>query len=53
MRHDIELRVNGCVHQVNVHEHRTLAEVLRNELGLTGVKQGCGAGDCATITNLN
>jgi aerobic-type carbon monoxide dehydrogenase small subunit (CoxS/CutS family) len=48
----ITLRVNGEVHEVAVPVHKTLLEVLREELGLTGTKHGCELGECGTCTVL-
>ena len=48
----IELKVNGESYDVAVKPNRTLLEVLREELGLTGTKEGCDAGDCGTCTVL-
>lgn len=48
----ITLKVNGEVHELAVEPHRTLLEVLRNELGLTGTKRGCDEGDCGACTVL-
>lgn len=50
--HNIELNINGDLHPVTVTGTTTLLEVLRNQLGLTGTKEGCGAGDCGTCTVL-
>ncbi len=47
---EIELRVNGVLHQVSVEPHRTLLEILREDLFLTGAKEGCGMGDCGACT---
>jgi aerobic carbon-monoxide dehydrogenase small subunit len=47
---EIELRVNGVPYQVRIEPHRTLLEVLREELFLTGAKEGCGMGDCGACT---
>jgi len=50
MRLDIE--VNGRRHTLDVDPSQTLLEVLRDELGLTGTKYGCGEGRCAACTVL-
>lgn len=44
----ITLRVNGETHEVAVPVHKTLLEVLREDLGLTGTKHGCEVGECGT-----
>jgi nicotinate dehydrogenase subunit A len=46
------VRVNGVDHQLEVEPSRTLLSVLRTELGLTGTKYGCGAGECGACTVL-
>jgi carbon-monoxide dehydrogenase small subunit len=46
----IELRVNGVLYQVSIEPNRTLLEVLREDLFLTGTKEGCGCGDCGACT---
>ena len=43
---NIQLTVNGENKQVMVGANRTLLQVLREELGLTGSKDGCSSGDC-------
>lgn len=48
----IELHVNGDAHRLAVEPWRTLNEVLRDELNLTGTKLGCGTGDCGACTVL-
>ncbi len=48
----VALRVNGADRQVLVAPERTLLEVLREDLGLTGAKEGCGVGACGTCTVL-
>ncbi|HXQ48514.1 MAG TPA: (2Fe-2S)-binding protein [Thermoplasmata archaeon] len=40
------LRVNGADHPVSLQRERSLLYVLREELGLTGTKYGCGEGEC-------
>lgn len=46
----IELNVNGALHEVLVKPQQTLLEVLRDSLGLTGAKEGCGLGGCGACT---
>jgi len=48
----IDLRINGEVREVVVEPRTTLLHVLREELGLTGTKEGCSAGDCGACTVL-
>ena len=48
----VTLRVNGEVHEVAVPVHKTLLEVLREDLNLTGTKHGCELGECGTCTVL-
>ena len=48
----LSLRVNGESRRVAVPVHRTLLEVLREDLGLTGTKHGCELGECGTCTVL-
>ncbi len=48
----ISLRINGDVQNVLVFPHKTLLEVLREDLGLTGTKQSCGEGACGSCTVL-
>ena len=47
-----ELRVNGERHEVAFAPHKTLLEVLREDLDLTGTKHGCELGECGTCTVL-
>jgi aerobic-type carbon monoxide dehydrogenase small subunit (CoxS/CutS family) len=49
---DITLIVNGARYAVSVEPRCTLAEVLRDQLGLTGTKIGCNAGECGACTVL-
>ena len=48
----IEFKVNGVPRRLEVEPHRTLLEVLRDELGLTGTKRGCDQGHCGACTVL-
>jgi carbon-monoxide dehydrogenase small subunit len=48
----ITLKVNGDEYPVAVQPWRTLVEVLREDLGLTGTKIGCQTGDCGACTVL-
>lgn len=52
MKHTIELKVNGETHDIVVESHRTLLEVLRDTLGLTGTKESCDLGSCGACTVL-
>jgi carbon-monoxide dehydrogenase small subunit len=49
---DIHLTVNGKMRTVQAEPCRTLLEILRDHLGLTGTKEGCGAGDCGACVVL-
>ena len=48
----ITLRVNGRRHRLKVEPRWSLLEVLREKLGLTGSKLGCGRGECGACTVL-
>ena len=48
----VRLTVNGRSHILHVAPYRTLLEVLRDELGLTGTKSGCEDGNCGVCTVL-
>ncbi|HET6323683.1 MAG TPA: (2Fe-2S)-binding protein [Planctomycetaceae bacterium] len=50
MSGEIGLRVNGVKHKVEAEPDRMLLGVLRDELGLTGSKYGCGEGQCGACT---
>ncbi len=52
MSGSIELTVNGSPHQIPAEPARSLLSVLREEIGLTGAKYGCGEGECGTCTVL-
>lgn len=46
----MQLTVNGQVHDIDVEEDMPLLWVLRDELGITGVKYGCGIAQCGACT---
>ncbi|OHD75835.1 MAG: (2Fe-2S)-binding protein [Spirochaetes bacterium RIFOXYC1_FULL_54_7] len=46
----IRLTINGNLYERNVVEHRTLLRFMREDLGLTGTKEGCGMGECGACT---
>jgi carbon-monoxide dehydrogenase small subunit len=48
----MKLRVNGNDYEIEVEPHRTLLDVLRYRLGMTGTKEGCGTGSCGSCTVL-
>ena len=50
MKQPIRLRVNGEDYEVFVEPWKVLSEVLREELDLTGVKEGCQTGECGACT---
>jgi carbon-monoxide dehydrogenase small subunit len=52
MKRILRLHVNGEEFEVLAEVHRTLLEVLREDLGLTGTKQGCDLGTCGACTVL-
>jgi len=53
MRHaQLALSVNGEAVETSVAPYKTLLEVLREDLGLTGTKHGCELGECGTCTVL-
>lgn len=51
-QHSIDVDVNGAHHQVTCEARRTLADVLRHDLGLTGTHLGCEHGICGACTVL-
>jgi carbon-monoxide dehydrogenase small subunit len=46
----IEIKVNGVMHEIDVQPWDTLLDVIRDKLGLTGTKEGCGLGECGACT---
>src|ERR1700761_4007710 len=49
---DIILDINGAAHEVSVEPRRTLADVIRDDCGLTGTHLGCEHGVCGACTVL-
>lgn len=52
MKRLIEIEVNGELREAVVEPRTTLQEVLRDQFGLTGVKEGCQTGECGVCTVL-
>lgn len=48
----MKLTVNGNTRTVNAHPMKRLLDVLREDCGLTGTKEGCGEGECGACTVL-
>ena len=48
----IEFTLNGTLMEVEVPPHWTLLKLLREKLGFTGTKEGCGIGECGACTVL-
>ncbi|MDO8616427.1 MAG: (2Fe-2S)-binding protein [Dehalococcoidia bacterium] len=49
-KHLITLTVNGHPYEIAVEPRWTLLETVREQLGLTGSKEGCGTGDCGACS---
>jgi aerobic-type carbon monoxide dehydrogenase small subunit (CoxS/CutS family) len=49
-KHRVRLRVNGTEHELLVEARRTLADMLRHDLGYTGTNVGCEHGICGACT---
>ena len=52
MKHTIHITVNGQPNEIEVDPWRTLLEILRDQLNLTGTKQSCAEGHCGACTVL-
>jgi len=50
MKRALTLHVNGEEHQIEIEPNRLLLHVLRDELGLTGTKEGCSIGVCGACS---
>ena len=51
-KHQIALKVNGIPQEAEVPSNMTLLVLLREQIGLTGTKDGCSAGECGACTVL-
>src|SRR5688500_20238416 len=49
-KREVSFKVNGRQHRVEVFPMARLLDVLREELQLTGTKEGCGEGECGACT---
>ncbi len=49
-KHRIQITVNEEEYDLLVHPNKTLLDLLRYDLGLTGTKEGCDEGDCGACT---
>ena len=52
MKYPIQVKINGRQHDLLVEPRKTLLVVLREQLRLTGTKEGCSTGDCGACTVL-
>jgi len=52
MKYSLVLTVNEESYEIQINPNRTLLDVIRNDLGLTGTKEGCGTGECGACTVL-
>jgi carbon-monoxide dehydrogenase small subunit len=48
----IKFNLNGERHEIEVRTNRRLLDLLREAMGLTGTKEGCGIGECGACTVL-
>jgi carbon-monoxide dehydrogenase small subunit len=52
VKHKISFTINGDVKEIEIESNKTLLKMLREDLDLTGTKEGCGAGECGACTVL-
>ena len=48
----IAFTINGSAVKINIKVDRRVIDLLREDLGLTGTKEGCGTGECGACTIL-
>jgi carbon-monoxide dehydrogenase small subunit len=52
LKETVTLQINGDSYELSIKPKNTLLEVLREDIGLTGTKEGCGLGACGACTVL-
>jgi carbon-monoxide dehydrogenase small subunit len=52
MLYDIQITINGALHELSVSPQVFLLELLRDRMGLLGTKKGCDGGECGACTVL-
>ncbi len=52
MAREINIKINGKLHRLEVEPNRILSDLLREDLGLTGTKKSCEIGVCGSCTVL-
>ena len=50
--YEVTLRINGQAHALSLDPRTTLLDAIRDQVGLTGTKKGCGHGQCGACTVL-
>lgn len=46
----INFKINGCAREIDVDPYERLLDIIREDLRLTGTKEGCGEGECGACT---